>query len=144
VGAFSEFASCYGKVLPERCEYYRNHMFPLAPELAHPDPDTPQTWWDALFPVLERAYVLPARVREDLVDPAQWRVFPDVLPALDGLSSRGWTHLGLSNHVPELSSKAGVSSRGAPANDQEEDGCTSQLPWRSVATPVTGLIVGKT
>jgi hypothetical protein len=104
-------------------------MFPLAPELAHPDLDTPQKWWDALFPVLERA---------------QWRVFPDVLPALDGLSSRGWTHLGLSNHVPELSSIAGVSSRGAPANDQEEDRCTSQLPWRSVATPVTGLIAGKT
>ena len=32
---------------------------------------------------------LPARVREDFVDPAQWRVFPDVFPALDGLSSRG-------------------------------------------------------
>src|SRR3712207_6782364 len=55
---------------------------------------------------------LPARVREDFVDPAQWPVFPDVFPALDGLSSRGWTHLVLSNHVPELSSIAGGPGLG--------------------------------
>ena len=84
-----------------------------APELALPDLDTPQKWWDALSPVLARAYgavgvdhglalELTARVREDFVDPAQWRVFPDVFAALDGLSARGWTHLVLSNHVPEL------------------------------------------
>ena len=35
------------------------------------------------------------------MDPAQWREFPDVFPALDGLSSRGWTHLVLNNHVPQ-------------------------------------------
>jgi putative hydrolase of the HAD superfamily len=90
--------------LPVSREDLRRHPrtgFPWhAPELAHPDLDTPQKWWDALFPVLERAYVaagvapglareLPARVREDFVDPAQWRVFPDVFPALDGLSPRG-------------------------------------------------------
>jgi FMN phosphatase YigB (HAD superfamily) len=45
-------------------------------------------------------------LRQDFVDPVQWRVFPDVFPALDGLSSKGWTHIVLSNHVPEISSIA--------------------------------------
>ena len=48
------------------------------------------------------AQELAVCVREDFVDPAQWRVFPDVFEALDSLSARGWTHLMLSNHVPEL------------------------------------------
>ena len=61
---------------------------------------------------------LPARVREDFVETAQWWVLPDVFPALDGLSSREWTHLVLSNHVTELSSIArgpglGEGARGA-------------------------------
>lgn len=112
---------CLKQVSPEQQvsrEDLRPHLqagFPWhSPELAHQDLDTPQRWWDALGPVLERAYVavgvdrdlareLTIRVREDFVDPAQWRVFPDVFPALDELSSRGWTHLVLSNHVPELS-----------------------------------------
>ena len=113
--------------LPVSREDLRRHPrtgFPWhVPELAHPDLDTPQKWWDALFRVLERAYVaagvapglareLPARVRENFVDPAQWRVFPDVFRALDGLSSRGWTQLVLSNHVPELSSMAGGPGLG--------------------------------
>ncbi len=116
---------CLERTVPElrvSREDLRPHLqagFPWhAPELAHPDLDTPQKWWDALFPALERAYAavgvdrglareLVVRVREDFVDPAQWRVFPDVFETLDALSARGWIHLVLSNHVPELSEIAG-------------------------------------
>ena len=84
------------------------------PESAHPDLDTSEKWWDALSPVFERAYLaagvepelarkLSPRVREAYLNPDKWRVYDDVFPTLDGLSSRGWTHLVLSNHVPELS-----------------------------------------
>lgn len=45
---------------------------------------------------------LSLQVREEFVDPGQWRAYDDVFPALDGLSALGWTHLVLSNHVPGL------------------------------------------
>ena len=83
------------------------------PDEVHQDLKTPQEWWDPLGPVLEQAFLavgagprlareLSVRVREDFVDPRQWRVYGDVFPTLDELSARGWTHLVLSNHVPEL------------------------------------------
>ncbi len=103
-------------------EDLRSHLamgFPWhSPERAHPELDTPEKWWRALDPVFERAFLvvgvepeaargLAARVREAYVDPDKWQVYDDVLPALDGLSSLGWTHVVLSNHVPELSQIAG-------------------------------------
>ncbi len=103
--------------LPIKREDLRPHLqsgFPWhAPDKAHPELGTPQAWWDALIPVLERAYFaagvdpglarrLSVQVREDFTDPRQWRVYDDVFPTLDGLFARGWTHLVLSNHVPEL------------------------------------------
>jgi putative hydrolase of the HAD superfamily len=36
------------------------------------------------------------------LDPADWRVYPDVFPALDGLRAAGHRLAILSNHVPEL------------------------------------------
>ena len=88
------------------------------PERAHPDLDTPEKWWDALNPVFEQAYLavgvepklareLAPLVREAYLRPDRWQLYDDVFPALNGLSSRGWTHLVLSNHVPELSGIAG-------------------------------------
>jgi putative hydrolase of the HAD superfamily len=41
-------------------------------------------------------------VRRAYVDPRHWRLLDDATPALRELSSRGWAHLILSNHVPEL------------------------------------------
>jgi putative hydrolase of the HAD superfamily len=119
-----EQAAPEARVLREDLRPHLQTGFPWhSPETTHPELDTPQKWWNALFPVLERAYAaagvspelareLPARVREDFVDPARWHVFPDVLPVLDELSSRGWVHLVLSNHVPELSSIAGSLGLG--------------------------------
>lgn len=84
-----------------------------SPEVPHPQLSSPDLWWDALFPVFARAFraggidpkasrALAGKVREAYVDPRQWRLFDDALPALRRLSSLGWTHLILSNHVPEL------------------------------------------
>ena len=79
------------------------------PELAHPD-----AWWAHLAPVLERALILGASMEASLATsiarqvrlrytaPEYWVVYPDVNPSLSALTRRGWRHLLLSNHVPEL------------------------------------------
>jgi putative hydrolase of the HAD superfamily len=41
-------------------------------------------------------------VRAAYTDAKGWQVFDDVLPALARLRDRGWRHIVLSNHVPEL------------------------------------------
>ena len=51
-------------------------------------------------PPLARA--LAQKVRPTYTDPDRWRVFDDTFPTLDLLSAQGWTHVLLSNHVPEL------------------------------------------
>jgi putative hydrolase of the HAD superfamily len=83
------------------------------PEVAHPELETPEAWWDALMPVLARALAgvgVPAAEAAVLARqfPARytalkrWRLFPDVLPALTALAAEGWRHVLLTNHVPEL------------------------------------------
>jgi putative hydrolase of the HAD superfamily len=42
------------------------------------------------------------RVRERIIDPAAYEVFPDTEPALARLQDAGWRHAIVSNHVPEL------------------------------------------
>jgi putative hydrolase of the HAD superfamily len=72
---------------------------------------TADAWWAALHPLLVGAVVgagvavsdaerVAGSVRERYLDPAGWTVFPDVVPALSALG--GWTHVVVSNHVPEL------------------------------------------
>ncbi len=83
------------------------------PEAPHAQLSSPELWWEALSPVFVRAFeaggldpttsrTLASRVREVYTDPNYWRLFDDTLSALQMLSSRGWTHLVLSNHVPEV------------------------------------------
>ncbi len=83
------------------------------PEVPHPELSSPDAWWGALLPVFVGAFEaggldpstsreLAGRVRGAYLDPRHWRLFDDAVPELRGLSSRGWTHLILSNHVPEL------------------------------------------
>lgn len=70
-------------------------------------------WWEDLAPVFERAFMvvgvrpiqvrtLAREVRKVFVGPSHWRLFGDTFPTLHLLSAQGWTHLILSNHVPEL------------------------------------------
>ncbi|MEV6482612.1 HAD-IA family hydrolase [Streptomyces sp. NPDC051576] len=83
------------------------------PEVGHPALGTPDAWWDALRPLLVKAYVgagvdsgLAARaargVRAHYVDATRWAVFPDSVAALEELAAAGWVHVVVSNHVPEL------------------------------------------
>ena len=83
------------------------------PEAPHPELSSPDAWWDALLPVFVGAFEasgldpstseeLAGEVRGAYLDPRHWRPFEGAVPALRGLSSRGFTHLILSNHVPEL------------------------------------------
>jgi putative hydrolase of the HAD superfamily len=85
-----------------------------SPDVAHPDLCEGDAWWAHLLPLLTKAYetagVAPDRacelaglVRARYVDPTVgWLLFDDTIPALAQLSSHGWRHAVLSNHVPEL------------------------------------------
>ena len=93
---------------------YLQSGFPWhTPERPHPHICTAADWWEMLYPVFERALegvgfdrgrarAMARQARAIYVDPARWRLFPDVVPALAQLSTQGWTHQILSNHVPEL------------------------------------------
>jgi putative hydrolase of the HAD superfamily len=71
-------------------------------------------WWEALQPLFQRAFAqladidaaraaaLAAEVRATYLDSSAWVVFDDVVSTLDELAARGWRHIVLSNHVPEL------------------------------------------
>jgi putative hydrolase of the HAD superfamily len=84
------------------------------PEVPHPDIRTGEEWWAALSPLLARTFAavcgvaeaeavqLTANVRSEYLDPSMWSVFEDVFDSLDRLAIRGWHHVVLSNHVPEL------------------------------------------
>jgi putative hydrolase of the HAD superfamily len=100
-------------------EEIRPHLqagFPWhAPELSHADIESAGEWWDALDQLFERAFgavgvepqqagILAQRVRDLYPLPEYWQLFDDAIPALRELSARGWTHIILSNHVPELGS----------------------------------------
>ena len=83
------------------------------PERSHAHITGADEWWAGLNPVFERAYLalglsptdacaLAREVRAVYSDPARFRLFDDTLRVLDDLSARGWTHIILSNHVPEF------------------------------------------
>lgn len=83
------------------------------PEIVR-SPCSEDEWWDELFPVFagalragagldeSEAVRLARNVRACYTDPKSWRVFEDVLAALTQLHDRGWRHILLSNHIPEL------------------------------------------
>ena len=83
------------------------------PDVHHLDVRTAEAWWDRLMPLFVRAYeaagvapttaIAAARLVPELYsDPASWEVFADARPALALLRERGWRHVVVSNHVPEL------------------------------------------
>jgi len=98
-------------------EQLRVHMqsgFPwLEPEVPHLHLSTAELWWAALEETFARAYrrvgfeavqaqTMARKVRSTYLNPARWRRFDDVVPVLDALTADSWTHVILSNHVPEL------------------------------------------
>ncbi len=85
------------------------------PEKEHTDIKTPEQWWENLFPVFmdafcsigisrNRSQELCTDVRNIYINPNYWKLFDDTEFTLKTLSERGWTHVILSNHVPELES----------------------------------------
>lgn len=83
------------------------------PDVPHPELSDPDSWWDHMRPIFARIY-REAGVAPDIAEAAtkevrasyltfdRWTVYPDTVPALASLSSGGWSHVLLSNHVPEL------------------------------------------
>jgi putative hydrolase of the HAD superfamily len=100
----------------DRLRPYLERGFPWhMPEVVR-EPCSAEQWWGGLLAILARAVrgasgvdEVEARrlvdgVRAAYTDATRWQVFPDVRPALAQLRDRGWNHLVLSNHVPELPS----------------------------------------
>ncbi len=83
-------------------------------EAAHHELSKEDAWWGQVEALLAAAYEgvgiesaaaseLASLAHARYVDPAiGWRLFPDVTPVLERLRARGWSHVVLSNHVPEL------------------------------------------
>jgi putative hydrolase of the HAD superfamily len=94
--------------------FLRNGFPWHTPEVAHPELGTPPSWWQRVEALLAFAYeqvgVAPARARElaclaheRYIDGRSgWVLFDDSRPVLTHLRERGWRHVVLSNHVPEL------------------------------------------
>jgi putative hydrolase of the HAD superfamily len=94
-------------------------------ERPHPELDTPEKWWDSLDGMFTRALIhfgvaaprgaiLARQVRHIYPDPQKFTLYDDTLSTLDALSARGWTHLMLTNHVPEfrqIAAALGLSER---------------------------------
>ena len=91
------------------------HGFPWhTPDVAHPELCEPEQWWQHVSGLLaavyvavglehERAAALAQFARRRYVDATHaWRLFPDTLGVLEDLRERGWQHVILSNHIPEL------------------------------------------
>ena len=101
-------------VTPDRLRPYTREGFPWqAPERPHGDLETPEAWWEAMVPVFARAYrgvgfappraeALARQVRAVYLNPDRWRRTEGAAEVLAALLASGWTHVMLSNHVPEL------------------------------------------
>ena len=92
---------------------YLDAGFPWhTPNEPHTEVEKADEWWERLYPVLESAMTeaglspttavsLAPRVRETYLT-EHWHLFEDVIPTFKSLANEGWSHLVLSNHVPEL------------------------------------------
>ena len=115
-GACVEVISRTDSTLEIGIDDIRPHLdtgFPWhAPNEPHPEISKADEWWERLYPVLEsamteaglsptKAVTLAPRVRETYLA-EDWYLFEDVVPTLESLADQGWSHLVLSNHVPEL------------------------------------------
>jgi putative hydrolase of the HAD superfamily len=112
-------------VTADQLRPYLQAGFPWhTPEQPHPTVTSADLWWNALDPIFERAFRaigmnaqrsqhMARQVRQVYPHPASWRLFEDTIPTLARLSAQGWTHMILSNHVPELRSIIGHLQLGA-------------------------------
>jgi FMN phosphatase YigB (HAD superfamily) len=100
---------------PETVRPFMNAGFPWhEPDTVRESGRPADEWWQALEPVLarafkhagkvgdERAMELAREVRHTYLDASAWIVFDDVVPVLTRLAALRWQHIVLSNHVPEV------------------------------------------
>jgi putative hydrolase of the HAD superfamily len=91
----------------------QNVYFWDSPETDHSRLDTPEKWWNAMQPRFEAILInlgipqllsqkLSQRMRVVYPCLTHWRLFDDSLSCLTRLEEKGWRHMLLSNHVPEL------------------------------------------
>jgi putative hydrolase of the HAD superfamily len=83
------------------------------PEEPHFHLKNPDDWWRALEPVFvrcyqgigysaERATELATQVRRYMIKSERYVLYEDTLKVLAELKEKGWKHVILSNHMPEL------------------------------------------
>jgi putative hydrolase of the HAD superfamily len=122
---------------PDRLRPYLQSGFPWhVPDVVR-TPCSADHWWnELLLPVLtgavQRAAGLDAHESRRLVDSVRaaytdartWSLFEDALPALTRLRDRGWSHLILSNHVPELPGLVESLGLGPVITAIYSSGCT--------------------
>ena len=93
--------------------YLRDGFFWHRPEEPHLHIMTSNAWWSQTETIFIRAYQgvgfdhkraseLARLVREYYINPERFLLYVDTIPVLKYLSEKGWKHLILSNHVPEL------------------------------------------
>jgi putative hydrolase of the HAD superfamily len=82
-------------------------------EVPHTHITTSDEWWQTLEPVFikcymgvgyypDRAAYLAQQVREYIIKPERYTLYEDALSVLTELKEKGWRHIILSNHIPEL------------------------------------------
>jgi putative hydrolase of the HAD superfamily len=139
-------------VTAEQIRPYLQAGFPWhAPENPHPGM-SPQDWWEDMLPLFARTFravgvaaaraaVLAREVQPVYTDPGGWQVFPDARPTLAALSERGWSHILLSNHVPELPALLAhldLTTPFAAVFNSAQTGCENPIPKPFTPLP-TGL-----
>lgn len=98
---------------PEALRPHLGSGFPWhTPEEPHPDIASADGWWQRLHPVLAAAFEAQGIDGPDAASLARdvrriytgegWRCYEEAIPVLERSADAGWTHLVLSNHVPEL------------------------------------------
>ena len=102
------------KVDAEQFRPYLRDAFPWhKPDQPHHHLSTAKAWWSHMETILARAYQgvgfdnprakeLARLAHKHFVDPKGFLLFDDAIPALEFLGNRGWQHVILSNHTPEL------------------------------------------
>jgi len=100
----------------EQIRPYLRDGFPWHhPDEPHTHLSNSQEWWSHVGRIFTRAYQgsgfsferaeeLASLVRNTFINPDRFILYEDTIPALSNLAEKGWKHVILSNHVPELSS----------------------------------------
>ena len=110
----NEIADC--AVTHDQLRPHLRDGFPWhATDQVYPPRRSAEQWWGALDQLFERAFIavgieaklackMAREVRHTYSNLTFWQLYDDTIPAMETLSSQGWVHVILSNHVPELKS----------------------------------------